>query len=191
MLTGMSELHRLRRRCHDDDFCQDPICLNALMHDQNAWGGVYAVDKLPHEPPPNTNYIVNSAPATSKGEHWLAVRVLPDSVEVFDSYGQPPWYYPLLYAWLQDLRKARILYLRRRIQGPLAYCGAYCFYYLSERPFSPSLYATLFDNPRFVFTCLDSNAADDLVQRYLSHNDSMVFDYLFRHAQRLLSVFDE
>lgn len=192
ILTGASALHRLRRRCHDDDLCQDAACLNSLLRDQDAWGGVYAADTLPPSPPSQSCYIVNSAPASSRGEHWLAVRVLPNCVEFFDSYGQPPWCYPLIYAWLQGLRKARILYLRQRIQGPRAYCGAYCFYLLSERPFSRSLYATLFDHPRYVFTSLDASTEDPaLIQRFLSPNDTMVFDYLYRHTQTLLSVFDD
>lgn len=192
ILTGASQLHQLQRRWHEDNFCQNANCLNTLMQDQTGWGGVYAVDKLPQSPPSDTSFIVNSAPANSKGEHWLAIRILPKEVEFFDSYGQAPWRYPLLYAWLQDLRKLRIRYVTQRIQGNKAYCGAYCFYYLSERPFSPSLYATLFDNPRFVFTSLDATTKDaDLIDRYLSLNDSMVFDYLYRHTQRILSVFDE
>ena len=198
MFTGMSELHRLRRCCEKSDFCQDAGCLNILMKDQqDSWGGVFAADELPSPPSSeNSCYIVNSAPASSKGEHWLAVRFLPNEVEFFDSYGQQPWDYPLLLAWLQEVMKTshrhRLLYYRQRIQGPHAYCGAYCFYFLCERPFARSFYATLFDNPRFVFTSLDAHTEDsDLIQRYLSLNDSMVFDYLYRHTQRLLSMFND
>ncbi|MEL7520383.1 MAG: hypothetical protein AAGJ80_01975 [Cyanobacteria bacterium J06553_1] len=196
MLTGMSELHRLRRRCCKKDYCQDATCLNVLMRDQDSWGGVYAADKLP---PISSDsyccYIVNSAPSSSKGEHWLAIRLRPDAVEFFDSYGQAPWHYPLIYAWLKDAmkkRRQRLLYYRQRIQGPNAFCGAYCFYFLCERPFNRSFYATLFDNPRFVFTSLDSGTKDpELIQCYLSLNDSFVFDYLYAHTQRLLSMFND
>lgn len=197
MLTGMSELHRLRRCCEKSDFCQDAVCLNMLMRAQDTWGGVFAADELPSPPSSeNSCYIINSASSSSKGEHWLAVRFLPDEVEFFDSYGQPPWYYPPLYAWLQDVMQTshrdRLLYYRQRIQGLHAYCGAYCFYFLCERPFARSFYATLFDNPRFVFSSLNTRTKDsDLIQHYLSLNDSMVFDYLHRHAQQLLSMFNE
>jgi len=195
MLNGMSELHRLRRRCCEDrTFCQDSVCLNVLLQDQESWGGVYAADKLPPATSHSCCYIVNSAPASSKGEHWLALRLLPDTVEFFDSYGQVPWHYPLVYTWLQDAMKdgRRLLYYRQRIQGPHAYCGAYCFYFLCERPFARSFYATLFDNPRFVFTSLDTRTKDPkLIQRYLSLNDSFVFDYLYAHTQRLLSMFND
>lgn len=197
MLTGMSELQRLRRSCCKEDYCQDAVCLNVLMREQEAWGGVYAADKLPPPPPSSHSccYIVNSAPASTKGEHWLAIRLLPDVVEFFDSYGQAPWHYPIVYAWLQDAMKDRrhLLYYRQRIQGPHAYCGAYCFYFLCERPFVRSFYATLFDNPRYVFTSLDTRTkdSDELIQHYLSLNDSFVFDYLFAHTQRLLSMFDD
>lgn len=200
MLTGMSELDRLRRCCKKSDFCQDAVCLNMLMREQDTWGGVFASDELPSPSSSsvfeNRCFIINSAPSSSKGEHWLAVRFLSDKVEFFDSYGQFPWHYPPLYAWLQDAMKAnrlhQLLYYRQRIQGPHAYCGAYCFYFLCERPFARSFYATLFDNPRFVFSSLDARTKDsDLIQRYLSLNDSMVFDYLYRHVQRLLSMFNE
>lgn len=198
VLTGMSKLHRLRRCCETPDLCQDAVCLNMLMQGQDTWGGVFAADELPSPPPSSKNscYIFNSASSSSKGEHWLAVRLLPNEVEFFDSYGQQPWHYPPLHAWLQDVMKTthrkRLLYYRQRIQGPHAYCGAYCFYFLCERPFAHSFYATLFDNPRFVFTALDASTKDsDMIKHYLSLNDSMVFDYLYRHAQSLLSMFNE
>ena len=197
MLTGMSALHRLRRCCENSDFCQDADCLNILMQNQDTWGGVFAADKLPApSSSENSCYIFNTASSSSKGEHWLAVRLLPNEVEFFDSYGQLPWHYPPLYAWLQDVMKTshrnRLLYYRQRIQGPHAYCGAYCFYFLCERPFAHSFYSTLFDNPRFVFSSLNAHTEDSaLIQRYLSLNDSMVFDYLYRHTQQLLSMFNE
>ena len=118
-LTGMSELHRLRRCCRErsSDVCQDATCLNVLMQDQDTWGGVYAADKLPepHHASAVISYIVNSAPASAKGEHWLAIRLLPDAVEFFDSYGQAPWHYPLLYTWIKEAMKEnrrRLLYYR-------------------------------------------------------------------------------
>ena len=196
ILTGASQLHLLQRRFHDGgDFCQNASCLDSLLKDQDGWDGVYAADKLPQVLPSTTtvtSYIVNSATAASKGQHWLAIRVLPNEVEFFDSYGQSPWQYPLIYAWIKNLKRPRIVYVNHRIQGDRAYCGAYCFYYLSERPFAPSLYATFFDNPRFVFSSLDSDTKDaDLIKHYLSLNDSMVFDYLYRHTQRMLAIFDD
>ena len=196
-LTGMSELHRLRRCCRDcpSTVCQDGTCLNVLMQDQDTWGGVYAADKLPTpQQSCSVSYIVNSAPASSNGEHWLAIRLLPDRVEFFDSYGQSPWHYPLIHAWLKKAMKGRhrLLYYRLRIQGPHAYCGAYCFYFLCERPYARSFYATLYDNPRYVFTSLDARTTDaELIQSYLSLNDRFVFDYLYRHAQGLLSMFND
>lgn len=195
MLTGMSELHRFKRCCENPaDACQDATCLNMLMQDQSSWGGVFAADALPPPSTRETCYIVNSAPSSSKGEHWLAIRLLPDAIEFFDSYGQPPCHYTLLSMWLQDAMKQqprrRLLYYRQRIQGPHAYCGAYCFYFLCERPYVRSFYATLFENPRFVFTSLEPSVTETaLIKRYLSFNDAMVFDYLHRHAQHLLSMF--
>ena len=142
------------------------------------------------------SYTVNSAPASAKGEHLLAIRLLPDAVEFFDSYGKAPWHYPLLYTWIKEAmkenRRRRLLYYRQRIQGPHAYCGAYCFYFLCERPYARSFYATLYDNPRYVFTSLDTRTTDtELIQFYLSLNDRFVFDYLYRHAQGLLSKFND
>ena len=202
VLTGMSQLHRLRRCCQTEDVCQDAACLNTLMQDQDAWGGVYAADKLPHPKSSSTvvSYIVNSAPASRRGEHWLAIRLRPDTVEFFDSYGQTLWSYPLIYRWLQKVIKEgrRLYYYRQRIQGPHAYCGAYCYllfaycYFLCERPFSRSFYATLYDNPRFIFTSLDARDGDpERIKTYLSLNDSFVFNYLYHHAQGLLSMFTD
>jgi hypothetical protein len=193
MLTGASQLHRLRRCvCQNDTtVCQDENCLDLLMRNRLEWGGVYPIDKLPKSPPPQVSYIINSAPSNSAGEHWMAVRLQPDSVELFDSFGQPPWTYPRLYQWLKSLNKPRLLHLCQRIQGPNAYCGAYCYYFLSERPFCNSLYDTLFTNPSFIFTALDPSTKDpELLQDYLSNNDRKVFDYLYRHVQQLLSIYD-
>lgn len=197
LLTGAAEIDRLRRRCCgaqqpcDSGVCQDSECLGLLMRNQLHWGGVYAVDKLPKKNiPRHVSYIVNTARASSAGEHWLALRLTPDRLEFFDSYGQPPWHYPLIYAWIQQ-RQLPCNYLKQRIQGPKAYCGAYCYYFLTERPFHSSLYETLFTNPRFVFTSLDPFVSDPtLIKGYLSHNDTMVFDYLFRQVKRLLSIYD-
>ena len=86
----------------------------------------------------------------------------------------------------------RLLFYRQYIQGPHAYCGAYGFYFLCERPYACSFYATLYDNPRYVFTSLDARTTDtELIQCYLSLNDRFVFDYLYRHAQGLLSMFND
>ena len=193
-LTGMNELYRLRRRSCDELFCQDAQCLHTIMKGQHHFSGVFAVDTLPsvNEIGKEMTCIVNSATSLSKGEHWLAVRVMSDIVEFFDSYGQPPWTYPQLYAWLLALKKRKINFLRQRIQGPKAYCGAYCFYFLSERPFSNSFYDCFFNNPRFIFTAIDSGETnEEMIKTYLSVNDRMVFDYLFRHVKQIVSVFEK
>ena len=196
ILTGARQLHHLQRCFNANyNYCQDAGCLNMLLQRHSTWLGVYASDKLPQLSNNNScvSLIVNSAPSSTKGEHWLAIRVQPDCVEFFDSYGHPPWKYPTIYEWIKGLNKARTFSLKQRIQGEKAYCGAYCFYFLSERPFSSSLFATLFENPRYIFTSLDADThhTSALIKQYLSLNDSVVFDYLHRYTQDLLSMFDD
>ena len=191
MLTGASQIHRWRRQCdsYDDRLCQDRMCLGTLLASQEHWCGVHPIDKLPASTE-TMSVIVNSAPSTSSGEHWLAVRLLPESAEFFDSYGKPPWAYPQLYAWLQDAKRQRIHFLRQRLQGPQAYCGAYCYYFLSERPWCKTFYETFFNNPRHIFTALDTTVTDpESIRSYLSFNDRVVFHYLYTDVRHLLSAY--
>ena len=68
----------------------------------------------------------------------------PDRVEFFDSHARPPQDYPNVYPWLQHLRRP-IVYLHDcRLQVPNAYCGAYCYFYVTHRPCHRHLYEVFF-----------------------------------------------
>ena len=89
--------------------------------------GVYPSNRLP--PIRDGAYVLNTAPDSHPGLHWVAVLVKGDTVEYFDSYGGKP-----------SLRLRRWgkkkLWTSNPIplQSPLtSVCGQYCIYYLLHR----------------------------------------------------------
>lgn len=96
--------------------------------------GVFPKDMLPsartlsHSKYPLC-YVVNTAPSTSSGEHWVAYYLTsPSSIEFFDSYGEPPSTYSL------DFHHSVTNYNSRRLQSfSSTVCGHYCIMYLISR----------------------------------------------------------
>ena len=176
------------------------MCLEFALQQELDWGGVYPIDKLPPVPPAwpddqkTISYIFNTATSKTSGQHWVAVRVLPGMIEYFDSYGQPPSTYPAIWSWIVKARGGRSLlsHLKLRLQGPKAYCGAYCVYFLCERIAHCSLYDTFFSTG-YVFRALDSNVQHDssMIRDYLSLNDKHVFNYLLARVNGLLHYYDQ
>ncbi|MED5363446.1 MAG: hypothetical protein VX790_04620 [Bacteroidota bacterium] len=69
-----------------------------LTKDRNSlekFIGVFPMDLLPNDLPAKPFcLVVNSAPSSSQGEHWLAVFVNTNGHgELFDSYGHPADFY--------------------------------------------------------------------------------------------------
>ena len=89
--------------------------------------GVYPINRLP--PIRNGIYVINTAPDTHPGLHWVALFVTDNSIEYFDSYGgDPP---TALHRW--GKRKQWITN-PIPLQNPLtSVCGQYCLYYLLYR----------------------------------------------------------
>ena len=62
---------------------------------KSRFGGVYPSDKLPIRPRDGELYVINTAPSTHKGEHWVSVYV-PQKyehgcAEYYDSFGLAPF----------------------------------------------------------------------------------------------------
>ena len=192
MLTGLTNLRRLKQGLDasntegGESLCQARCCLQSLLSHTMHWGGVFAADTLPEPGPGETvTYIVNSAKEKEEGQHWLALRVSPLKVEFFDSYARPPQDYPNVYPWLLHLHRP-IVYLHNcRLQGPNAYCGAYCYFYVTHRPYHRRLYEVFFKHADYRFKY---HPPDSL--QHLSENDSYVFNLLHNETKRLISILD-
>ena len=142
----------------------DPVLRDGVL-------GVFAADQLPTRVPSTPcGCIVNTDNSSQPGTHWLALFIQTDTVECFDSYGQPPGSYnPLLTRWIQQQHVRNVRVNSTRLQSDFSnVCGLYCVYFLHERllgqnmdqivePFSrfePE------ENDRFIF---------DLMSRVYSH----------------------
>lgn len=111
---------------------QDP-CVGPIFR------GVYPSNRLP--PMRDGAYVINTAPDSHPGLHWVAVLVKDDTVEYFDSYGGKP-----------SLRLRR--WGKKKswttnpipLQSPLtSVCGQYCIYYLLHRARGIELTTLLMD----------------------------------------------
>ena len=89
--------------------------------------GVYPINRLPLIC--EGLYVVNTAPHTHPGLHWIALFVKDGTMEYFDSYGgDPP---PTLRRWG---KKRGWVSNPIPLQSPLtSVCGQYCLYYLFHR----------------------------------------------------------
>ncbi len=75
--------------------------------------------------------IVNTAPSTHRGEHWVAAIRIDKYPEYYDSYGLPP---PsaIHQKILRHYKKYK--YNHRQVQAPFAItCGAHCIYFIHKR----------------------------------------------------------
>ena len=192
-MQRVKDKHRLR--CAFDDcacdvfkfastFQQLPTCMTILLPD---FGGVFPSNELPKHCTEPVSYIFNSDPSNKPGEHWMAYYQQNNQCDFFDSYGQPLETYPSIYSWLKD-SPFKVNRLTRRIQGPSAVCGAYCFYFLKERPWHTSMETLLFENPTFPFQSIGTfdNMNDEQLKTYLGLNDAYVFAYLYQHVQDMI-----
>ena len=106
--------------------------VNSLSPIRKRFTGVYPADKVNKmKIKEEHGCIINTAPSTHHGEHWIAVFFAPSTIEYFDSYGLKPS--GVIKSWLLKTRK-RCIRNRKRVQGLFtATCGAHCIYYLFHR----------------------------------------------------------
>ena len=96
------------------------------------FNGVFPIDKLKHiNMQRKWACIVNTAPSTHKGEHWIAIIKVNRYPEFFDSYGLPP---PLPIHNHLSSRFTHYKYNKKQVQGAFSTtCGAHCIYFLYKR----------------------------------------------------------
>jgi hypothetical protein len=96
---------------------------------------VFPADYLKKIPPSRllpAGYIVNTAPSSHDGEHWVAFYFTEDTAEFFDSYGQDPK--PEMVKFLASYGHRSWATNGRRLQGSLStVCGQYCIFFLTLR----------------------------------------------------------
>ena len=196
LFKGMQRVqnkHQLRCALHDCD-CDAlkfaslfqrivPACMSMLPD----FGGVFPSNQLPAHRMEPVCYIFNSDPSYKSGEHWLAYYQKDGDCDFFDSYGLPIENYPPIFSWLTRA-PFNVNRLTRRIQGPSALCGAYCYYFLKERPWHASMETLLFENPTFPFQSIGTHDKmnDEQLKTYLGLNDAYVFTYLYDHVKEMI-----
>ena len=115
---------------------QDPLL-------KKIFGGTFPCDGLPRHPPKKVCYVVNTDPTGQPGQHWIALWLDDQRIEVMDSYGLPlEWYrttQPLI-DWITSLDQRYWIANGATLQGlHSAACGHYCLAYLKLKARGGSL----------------------------------------------------
>jgi hypothetical protein len=102
---------------------------NALKR-YREFRGVYSMDKVP-DYLLNGGYVINTQSANLPGEHWLAVHVTSDLIQVFDPLGM---YYPSTLVTKLERMQQPVRYNDVMYQNPLTFlCGNYCVDWLKRQ----------------------------------------------------------
>ena len=109
------------------------------LYSRDKFVGVFPMDLLPTKQVKQTTrpfcFIVNSAPSSSQGEHWLAVHIDKHGQgELFDSYGHPADFYDQRLEAFLDKNCIGHSFNARELQTLWSdVCGQFCLYYLLHR----------------------------------------------------------
>ena len=118
--------------------------IGRILHSVENFGGIFPADKLT-ECKKGKFYIINSAPSSDPGKHWLAVYIATVP-EFFDSLGHSPGFYHIKF---EDLLVE--MYNSRRLQNyGSSVCGQFGIYYILSR--------------------IQGNTMDEIVSRFDSYN---------------------
>ncbi len=92
------------------------------------YAGTFPIDKLSKIPEkPISAVIINTAPSTHQGKHWVAAIKLNGKQEFFDSYGLPPC--EEIHRFLS--KRGQYKFNTKQTQGVFSTtCGAHCIFYL-------------------------------------------------------------
>ncbi len=94
--------------------------------------GVYPIDKIGKvRMVGKWACIVNTAPSTHPGEHWVGIIRVDKYPEYYDSYGLPP---PNIIHKKLSRHYKKYKYNHKQVQGNFATtCGAHCIYFIHKR----------------------------------------------------------
>lgn len=103
--------------------------LEKLLADDDEFVGCFSQDNLPTKLNLPATIIINTAKRSSKGRHWIAIRIQKNSSLYFDTFGVHP-VEDNIKTFLQRFSK-KILYSVVCIQDINSfYCGFYCFAFI-------------------------------------------------------------
>lgn len=144
--------------------------LCALEHDsylKHHTIGVYAINQIPSLKHDILSFVINSAPSSNPGIHWVALCKNMNCIEIFDSYGKHPYTYfsPNLIKQFDSVK-----YQTNQFQqNHTDYCGFYClfFVHMKAKGWSMEKICNLFD-------IKDKLYNDTLVKQFVFSNFSFL-----------------
>ncbi len=136
--------------------------IRKLVKLRRIFTGVFPIDKIKHiRKQGQWACIINTAPSTHRGEHWVAMIKINTYPEYFDSYGLPP---PHAIHKLLTSHFNRYKFNKTQVQGPFAItCGAHCIYFLHKR--------TEGETMQRITQKLDDNEARTFIQKFYSPDE--------------------
>lgn len=147
------------------------------LYSRDAFVGVFPMDLLPKNQVKQWKrpfcLIVNSAPSSSQGEHWLAVYVDEHGVgELFDSYGHSAEFYDQRLETFLKKNCSEHSFNTRELQTLWSdTCGQFCLYHL-------------------LFRCRQI-PANDIIKQFSRNkviNDHMVDGFIHRHFPSVFNL---
>ena len=147
------------------------------LYSRDKFVGVFPMDLLPTKQVKQTTrpfcFIVNSAPSSSQGEHWLAVHIdMHGQGELFDSYGHPADFYDQRLEAFLDKNCIGHSFNARELQTLWSdVCVQFCLYYLLHR-------------------CREI-PANNIIQQFSKSkvvNDHMVDGFIQKHFPSVLKI---
>ena len=106
--------------------------IRKLLGGVENFGGVIPADWV-KECESEKLYIINSAPSSDPGKHWVAVY-LTTVPEFFDTLGHSPEFYRNKFEDFMIEHGPKYVYNPRRVQNyGSSLCGQFCIYYIMSR----------------------------------------------------------
>lgn len=145
---------------------------------RNQFIGVFPMDMLPKKKMEWSKrpfcLIVNSAPSTSEGQHWLAVFVDKDGQgEMFDSYGHDATFYDQRLEVFLKKNCSYHTFNSNELQSLwTSVCGQYCLYFLLHR-----------------CRLIPANSIIGLFTRNKEHNDQLVDTFIHKHFPTITQTY--
>jgi hypothetical protein len=95
----------------------------------DRWLGVYSLDEIPYLNKTG-GMVINTQPKNLPGEHWIAVYIKPDLIQVHDPLGI---YYPNVLVNKIMSAHRKVVFNRVRVQdSKTVTCGHLCLIWLSN-----------------------------------------------------------
>jgi hypothetical protein len=126
-------------------------------------------------------YIINTAPSTDSGEHWVSCYFPHDKSqpsEYFDSYGASNKRYEPIERLLRSYGHKTVSRQPTKLQGDSSTCcGQYCLYFLLLRSRGCDMHS--------IVSCFDGSNSqynDSMIVRFVNKHfdiDTVVHDYAF------------